>query len=346
MSDARRRQYMRLKAEVLRLRLMQANLVASGTKQTMVERLLSHKSSQQDAARSHSPTDSDQSGSDVPVTPEPLAEHSPSLVRGHRHQETAPGSSRRHARSCSSRCRSRTPCPKRRYHGRSGSGSSSSSSSGQREQQFLLVKVAAQTSPPSPPSFQQPRGLLGSPVPLLHVHPSQIQYLVRRIRRGKFVNFDELLGPAMGEGTGAILGQKKWEKEKGAGRRRVVDLATWLEAWNIFLAVRIQIAPDSALALVKYQAIMTMLFSSYPAGVCLKYDSTFRQAVARDHSYLTPWDQAKEDILVWCASCNPFRGPKQFPPGPGSSNARPAPAGPTGSQSAGRATHTSSGQEI
>ena len=64
MSDARRRQYMRFKAEVLHLRLMQANLVTSGTKQTMVERLLSHESSQQDAARSHSPTDSDQSGSD------------------------------------------------------------------------------------------------------------------------------------------------------------------------------------------------------------------------------------------------------------------------------------------
>ena len=126
----------------------------------------------------------------------------------------------------------------------------------------------------------------------------------------------------------------------------MVDLATWLEVWNVFLAVQIQIAPDSALVLVKYQAIMTMLFSSYPAGVCLKYDSTFRQAVARDRSYLTPWDQVKEDILVWCATRNPFRGPKQFPPEPGSSNAKPAPAGPTGSQSAGLATHTSSGQEI
>ena len=33
------------------------------------------------------------------------------------------------------------------------------------------------------------------------------------------------------------------------------------------LAVRIQTAPDSALALVKYQMIMTMLFGSYPAVV-------------------------------------------------------------------------------
>ena len=63
MLDARRHQYMRLKAEVLHLRLLQANLVASGTKRAIVERLLSHESSQKDVAWSHSPADSDQSGS-------------------------------------------------------------------------------------------------------------------------------------------------------------------------------------------------------------------------------------------------------------------------------------------
>ena len=327
MSDARRRQYMRLKAEVLRVHLMQANLVTSGTKQTMVERLLSHESSQQDAARSHSPMDSEaESGSssgahqrgsrpsssqDIhrilrtqqgqpppppPPPPEPSAEHSPSPVRGRRHHETAaaPGSSRRHARSRSSRRGSRSPRPKRRHHGRSGSGSSSSASSGSsssssskawhRHRRHHCCRSSSLEdfwAPPFPSCTSTPA-----------------KYMVRRIRRGKFVNFDKLLGPAMAEGTGAFLDQEKREKEKGAGRRRVVDLASWLEAWNVFLAVRIQTAPDSALALVKYQAIMTMLFSSYPPGVCLKYDSTFQQAVARDRSYLTPWDQVKEDILV------------------------------------------------
>ena len=43
---------------------MQANLVASGTKRARVKRLVSHESSQQDAAQSHFPTDSIQSGSD------------------------------------------------------------------------------------------------------------------------------------------------------------------------------------------------------------------------------------------------------------------------------------------
>ena len=42
MSEAKRSRLMRLTAEVLRLRLMQANLVATGSKQAMVQRLLDH----------------------------------------------------------------------------------------------------------------------------------------------------------------------------------------------------------------------------------------------------------------------------------------------------------------
>ncbi len=45
-SDARRKSLMRLTKEVLRLRLMQANLVATGNKQTMVQsRLIEHEAS-------------------------------------------------------------------------------------------------------------------------------------------------------------------------------------------------------------------------------------------------------------------------------------------------------------
>ena len=168
-----------------------------------------------------------------------------------------------------SRHRSCSPHPKQRRHGRSGSGSSSSSSSGgssssssesrhRRRHHHCCRSSSLEDfwAPPFPSCMSTPA-----------------KYLVRRIQRGKFVNFDKLLGPALGEGSSAILGQEKREKDKGAGRRRVVDLATWLEAWNIFLAIRIQTVPDSALTIVKYQAVITMQFGSYPAGVCLKYDS-------------------------------------------------------------------------
>lgn len=99
--------------------------------------------------------------------------------------------------------------------------------------------------------------------------------------------------------------KRTWDS--GSAKRHVVDLATWLEAWNIFLAVHLQVSPSSALQLAKHQAIMCQLFSSYPVGVCIKYDSLFRQAVARDKSHLTPWDQVKDNILLWYATWHPFR---------------------------------------
>ena len=69
-------------------------------------------------------------------------------------------------------------------------------------------------------------------------------------------------------------------------------------AWNTFLAMLVQFHPQKALQLVKYQAIMCHLFTAYPAAVCLKYDSLFRQAAAIHSSKLIAWEHLKEDFLV------------------------------------------------
>ena len=106
--------------------------------------------------------------------------------------------------------------------------------------------------------------------------------------------------------------------------------------------MHLQVSPSSALQLAKYQAITCQLFSSYPVGVCIKYDSLFRQAVARDKSHLTPCGQGKDDILLWCATQHPFRAPKQPSANPLQSSAT---NGATKSTQ-GRVTHTQSAQEI
>ena len=87
---------------------------------------------------------------------------------------------------------------------------------------------------------------------------------------------------------------------------------------------------------------MCQLFSSYPVGVCIKYDSLFCQAVERDKSHLTSWDQVKDNTLLWCATRHPFRTPKQPSANPLQSSAT---SGATKSTQ-GRVTHTQSGQEI
>ena len=65
-------------------------------------------------------------------------------------------------------------------------------------------------------------------------------------------------------------------KRQRPAQRQVHDLASWLEAWNIFLAVRVQSHPPrETLQLVNYQAIICHLFTAYSAAACLKYDSLF-----------------------------------------------------------------------
>ena len=164
---------------------------------------------------------------------------------------------------------------------------------------------------------------------------------IRRIRLGKFIKFDKLL-PVHDElvfGGRERLGTDN--KRQRPAKRQVHDLASWLEAWNIFLAVRVQSHPREALQLVKYQAIICHLFTAYSAAACLKYDSLFRQAAARDKSKLIAWDHLKEDILVWCATRQPFRPSKFQPAGQADSRVTGPPSTPSG-----RITHTSTGQEI
>ena len=85
-------------------------------------------------------------------------------------------------------------------------------------------------------------------------------------------------------------------------------------------------------------------FSSYPANVCIKYDTCFRQAVVRDKARSIPWDHLKEDLLVWCATRQPFRAFK--PSGQGLNTARQTPTAPGATQSGARTLHVASGQEI
>ena len=171
------------------------------------------------------------------------------------------------------------------------------------------------------------------------------RHLVRRIRKCKFVKFDRLLPPVLDEVF--TVQQGKRTGDMGLSKRHIGDFASWVEAWNIFLAIRVQAFPHTALQMIKYQAIMCQLFSSYPVGVCIKYDSLFRQAVARDKARLIPWDQVKEDILVWCATRHPFRSkPNPISAGTTPSSRPNTTSGSTTTQSGGHVTHSITGQEI
>lgn len=132
--------------------------------------------------------------------------------------------------------------------------------------------------------------------------------------------------------------------------RQVCNLGSWLEAWNIFVAIRVQIAPKTVLELVKYQSTICQLFLAYSAAAALKYDKLFRQAAARNKQQTLRWDAINEDLLVWCATNPPFRTRQQPSTNPRigtSTGASTYPGTTTGnSHHSEHATHTPSGEEI
>ena len=262
----------------------------------------------------------------------------PPLLSAPAHGKAPPFFPRSRPRDADDGHRRRRGAKRRRAHhtgssSRSGSSSSSSSSDSSSSSRDRRRHHHRRRRSSSLEAFSDPLFISCSATPA--------KYLLKRIRRGKFVAFDKLLLPVLDE-TLAVGQAAKRTRDSRSAKRRVVDLATWLEAWNIFLAVRLQVSPSSALQLAKYQAIMCQLFSSYPVGVCIKYDSLFRQAVARDKSHLTPWDQVKDDILLWCATRHPFRTPKQ----PSANTLQSSATNGATKATQGRATHTQSGQEI
>ncbi len=162
--------------------------------------------------------------------------------------------------------------------------------------------------------------------------------LRKRIARGKFVHFNTLLQQA--PAPAAILNQAiqpySAKKTPTRSHRRVTDLPTWLEAWNTYAAIRCATHPSLALELLKYQAIMCMLFSTFPPHTCIEYDRLFRHLISRDPTQR--WDTLKDDLFLFNAAQPSFRAPRNT-----SIHTR---LGPPSHTDMGRQTRTPSGAEI
>ena len=64
------------------------------------------------------------------------------------------------------------------------------------------------------------------------------KYLIRKIRKGKFVKFDKLLTPVLDEVLTAQQGKCPGDDPRPR-KRHIGDFANWVEAWNIFMAIRV-----------------------------------------------------------------------------------------------------------
>ena len=163
--------------------------------------------------------------------------------------------------------------------------------------------------------------------------------LTERIRKGKYIDLNKLLLPV---DTPPLLQPSKVPKRTNdkSPKRSIIDLPTWLEAWNRFLCAFLVYHPSQALELAKYQTMIVMFFANHPASQCIEYDRLFRQAVAKDRTIR--WDSIKEDIYVWSLTrrSQPFRESAKIPVA-----ARLGPPTQPTKQTT-HLTHTTAGREI
>jgi hypothetical protein len=120
--------------------------------------------------------------------------------------------------------------------------------------------------------------------PFTTMVPTPSRREVKRIKKGTYAHFETSLSHRRSR----FLTPRR-EAKKGKHRRQVSDLGSWLEAWHIFVAIRVQIP----LELVNYQSIIYQLFSVYSVAASLKYDKLFRQAEAKNKQQTLRLDAVK-----------------------------------------------------
>ena len=111
--------------------------------------------------------------------------------------------------------------------------------------------------------------------PFVACTTTQPKHLICRIRLGKIVKFDKLLPVHDDLVFGGLERQGTVTKRQRPTRRQVHNLASWLEAWNIFLACTCPVSSSGGPPTGEIPGHNVPSVSAYQAVACLKYDSFF-----------------------------------------------------------------------
>eukprot|EP00731_Ephydatia_muelleri_P036603 Em0288g2a len=316
-----------LTCEMLRLRLAQVHLSQVGKKEVLVERLFQHllvseRAGEEDGSDSDSSTSTVDSGEAAHVDLRPEATP-PSKTKHRRTHRPAPAGSAVGGIASAVVRKPTAGLPATTLRDSTSAGASVSKRSRRQPSRALRLN-----RPPSRPA--------APPSPAIRRIPRQTATDATDDRRRRAKRHRRHLRSAHGHSYHQVLASpyiscvptpdkraiRKIKRvgqaaKKGTTRRQVSDLSSWMEAWNIFAATRIQTAPQTALELHREKSnIICQLFAAYSTTAALKYDKLFRQAVARDKLHTLCWDILKEDILVWCGhtpalSCSTTASSKQ-----------------------------------
>ena len=112
--------------------------------------------------------------------------------------------------------------------------------------------------------------------------------LAERLLRGEYVNFDELLPENLNKQPRE---QVQWQATAGShapltisipdtGRRKVVDMSSWGQAYTVYAATVLRWAPERSGELLGYQALIAQAFQNFNNSAVLGYDRELRALVS------------------------------------------------------------------
>jgi len=160
---------------------------------------------------------------------------------------------------------------------------------------FYPAPTAPIATQMNPPCTTVPHGIEQSNMrPSLPPVLSRIQ---EKMSKGEYIDFTTILPKVMfevlephsqslmlrlnPEGNNYVI---KFSKTNS----KIQSFAAWMEAWNIYLAVRVDLNPSCAPYLIAYQRIITSANSRHPLWLWLNYDVKFRIKAASNPSLR--WD--------------------------------------------------------
>ena len=140
--------------------------------------------------------------------------------------------------------------------------------------------------------------------------PPLPEKIKQRILKGEYIDFDSLLPEALyparygaspspaftlrlshDPAADVVIAQ-----QKPAAKRSVRDLASWMEAWNVYAQVLGATYPARATELLAYQAIICKASTRFPPQLWLRYDQRFRASAAADRTMR--WDHKNNELWL------------------------------------------------
>ena len=128
---------------------------------------------------------------------------------------------------------------------------------------------------PPPATIRPPQRTDSSQSLLLPPVPTSVQ---QRIIRGEFIDFNTLLPEVMF--STANVTPSSGTTRSTSQTPRINSFSSWLDAWNIYIAIVVAHNPSRALELLGYQRLIHSASKHFNTSAWLNYDVQFRTLAA------------------------------------------------------------------